>query len=643
MQRFNTFAISIVILALLVMPSTTSSQNQERQPEFSLVTTSRPVEPQGPRTTQTKFVTTQKPIPNRYIVVLDDDIVPDDVPLEARREQVAAIANSHAQPHGGKVDYIYETALKGYALELPNEAAAIAISKLPRVKLVQEDGYGEWTQAPPSPQPSPPWGLDAIDGTMPAPAPDATGRTTGFYNFGANGSGVSAYVLDSGINTAHTEFQTPFMSRAIQAADCFTFVNCVSGQQTPFFNQQACVFPMPNGTNNDCLGHGTHVAGVLGGNTFGVAKNVVLRSVKVGSTNGPIISAVMQGVNWVTGHHQANSATPAVANMSLTLPTNTVEMEVRNSLAAGVTYVVAAGNSGINALNFSPANVTDALTVGAVDWNGSRPGFSNWGPAVDLFAPGVSVLSARTGNGFLNECGPWNGANNTTCVLPGTSQATAHVSGAVAMYLQGRPGVSNTCGAFPIDRNADQNPLNVSTCPDRVARFIKANAIRNRLSNIDGVDANGNPVFSPNRFLWTAAIPAPANPIENNQFFVWVQYEDFLRREPDPNGFTTWTANLNSCSPSDWPCLNAQRIHAVRGFIESFEFRQDKPALLNPTSTDQYNQEYVNQLYRCLLRRAPDPGGFANWVNHLNTTGDYSHVVHGFINAAEYRRRFGPH
>jgi hypothetical protein len=100
---------------------------------------------------------------------------------------------------------------------------------------------------------------------------------------------------------------------------------------------------------------------------------------------------------------------------------------------------------------------------------------------------------------------------------------------------------------------------------------------------------------------------------------------------------------LNACSPSDWPCLNAARIHTVRGFIESGEFKADKPALLNPSTIEEYNAEYVNQLYLRLLRRAPDSSGFATWFNHLNTTGDYSHVVHGFINASEYRLRVGPH
>ena len=625
MQRFKNFAFTIVVLALLVFPLTTSSQNQGPAPEFS-------VEPQAPVTARARFMRTKKPIPNRYIVVLDDDVVPGNASLEVRRGRIAAIARRHAQTHRGTVDFIYETALKGFAIELPNEAAALAISNSPRVKWVEEDGYGEYNQAPPSPQPSPPWGLDAIDGQMPLPAPNfTTGRTNGFYGFGANGTGVTAYVLDSGINTAHQEFMTPFVSRAAQAADCFTFVNCQSGTLTPFFNQQACVFPMPNASNNDCHGHGTFVAGIVGGNQFGVAKNVTLKSVKVGSTSGVILSAAIAGVNWVTG--QASPSIPAVATMNTALPTSAgVETAVTNSLAAGVTYVVAAGNNNADAAtNQSPANVPGALTVGAVDWNGNRPSFSNWGPGVDLFAPGVSIVSALTGN-FLCF---WDGSNSSSCILSGTSFASSHVAGAVAMYLQGRPG-QTSCGPNPIQGMAPASG-NVSGCPDRVSRFIVANARRDVLaSTIHGT------LVSPNRFLSVSALPGPANPIENNPFFVWTQYVDFLNREPDSGGFSTWTFNLNQCSPSDWPCLNAQRIHTVRGFIESAEFKQGKPALENPTSTAQYNEEYVRQLYLCLLRRPADAGGFATWVNHLNSTGDYSHVVHGFINSTEYRRRFGP-
>src|SRR6185295_2569082 len=176
---------------------------------------------------------------------------------------------------------------------LPNEAAARAISNSPRVRWVEEDSVGEWDQAPASPQPSPPWGLDSLDSGIPAPSPDpTTGLTNGSYGFNANGTGVNAYVLDSGINTQHTQFMTPFVSRASIAADCFNFVNCVSGTQTSFFNQQVCATGLPTPSNNDCFGHGTHVAGTIGGNTYGVAKNVNLLSVKVGSSNGPVTSAV---------------------------------------------------------------------------------------------------------------------------------------------------------------------------------------------------------------------------------------------------------------------------------------------------------------------------------------------------------------
>jgi hypothetical protein len=165
--------------------------------------------------------------------------------------------------------------------------------------------------------------------------------------------------------------------------------------------------------------------------------------------------------------------------------------------------------------------------------------------------------------------------------------------------------------------------------------MIVSNATWNLLTGI--------PAGTANRLLFTGSLPTPANPMDNNRFFVWQQYVDFLNREPDLSGFNDWTAVLNACSPSDWPCLNAARIHTVRGFIESAEFKADKPALLNPGTIEEYNAEYVNQLYLRLLRRAPDSSGFATWFNHLNSTGDYSHVVHGFINASEYRVRFGPH
>jgi len=610
MQRFKNFAISLVVVALLVFPLTTSSHNQE-----------------PPRKAPAKFMKAERPIPNRYIVVLEDDVAPDNLPIEVRRERVAAIANGHAQSHGGKVDFIYETALKGYAIELPNDAAARAISNSPQVRWVEEDSIGEWAQAPASPQPSPPWGLDSLDSGIPAPSPDpTTGLTSGSYGFNANGTGVTAYVLDSGINTQHTQFMTPFVSRASIAANCFEFVNCVSGTQTAFFNQQVCASGLPSPSNNDCYGHGTHVAGTIGGNTYGVAKNVNLRSVKVGSTFGPVSSAVIAGVNWMTADHQASPSTPVVANMSIEVATGAVESTVQNAINQGITVVAAAGNGNTNANSVSPANVADALTVGAVDWNGVRSPVSNWGPLVDLFAPGVQIASAASGGGICPI--------GTFCLLSGTSHAAPHVTGAVAQYLQGRPGQVN-CNVNPIQGGSPFSG-NRSACPDRVSRFIIATARMNVLSGV-----SSTPLPSANRYLATNALPGPTNPIENNQFFVWSQYIDFLNREPDSVGFSNWVSNLNSCGGT-WPCINNERIHAVRGMIESTEFRTGKPALSNPSSTNEYNTEYVRQLYLCLLHREPDSGGWATYVSELNSTGDYDHTVHGFINGSEYRFRFGP-
>jgi subtilisin family serine protease len=528
-----------------------------------------------------KFMRTARPIPHRYIVVLEDDVVPDTASLKNRQEQINMMATNNAEMYGGTIDFIYETALKGFAIQLPDEETALKLSDAPGVKWVQEDGYADWFQAPPSPQPSPPWGLDAIDGTMPTFAPNQNGRNNGLYLYNANGTNVSAYVLDSGINTQHQAFSTGFFSRASEAADCFTFTNCTTEPKTPFWNQQQCVSPLPNTSNNDCHGHGTHVAGTIGGNIYGVAKNVNIKSVKVGSTAGIIISAAVAGINWITSNHVANPLTPAVANISWGGPSGTpdallVDTAVKNSMAQGVTYVIAAGNSDIDARRTFPADVTDALTVGSVDWNGVRDASSNWGPGVDIFAPGVQIVSALSGN-FMPGC-IWDASNSSQCIASGTSQAAPHVAGAVALYLQGRPGVTN-CVAFPIDGPAPSGG-NLSACPDRVARFIKSTANLNRLTgSIDGLIINpfGPPVVVPsaNRFLWSIWSPAPANPIDNNQFFLWTQYADFLNREPDPAGFQAWLNILNTCPASG---INASgnrcdRIEVSAGFFRSPEFQ----------------------------------------------------------------------
>jgi subtilisin family serine protease len=213
---------------------------------------------------------------------------------------------------------------------------------------------------------------------------------------------VNAYVIDTGILTTHYEFR----GRAFAIFDAY------EGE----------------GNGQDCNGHGSHVAGTIGGQTFGVAKKVRLLSVRVLNCQGTgAWSDVINGVNFVTWHRgqSAQQGVPAVANMSLGGETNrAADAAVRNSIRAGVTYVVAAGNANSDAANYSPAAVAEAITVGATNKVDARAEFSNYGPTLDLFAPGVSITSAWTGNDLM------------VATASGTSMAAPHVAGVVALYLQ---------------------------------------------------------------------------------------------------------------------------------------------------------------------------------------------------------------
>src|SRR6266404_1866706 len=245
-RRTRFVLCSVLALSLLAMsvPESTIGQSIVGDrifypPEFSPLVTSRPRQPQPTLVPSTKFVKAQNAIPNSYIVVLNDDVVTKDASLQVRHAQVTTIANRHALAYLGKVGYIYESALNGYSIELPGEAAAISLSQDPAVKWVEENAQLSWSQiGTNSFQSGLPWGLDAIDGSIPTPTPNANGLTNGIYIYNSTGSGVTAYVLDSGINVTHADFSTGLFSRASQAADCFTYVNCQSGALTPYYNQQ---------------------------------------------------------------------------------------------------------------------------------------------------------------------------------------------------------------------------------------------------------------------------------------------------------------------------------------------------------------------------------------------------------------------
>src|SRR4029434_5790093 len=286
-------------------------------------------------------------IQNNYIVVLDDDVVgpKGDYSISAY------IADDIAANYHGKVKNVFKHALNGFSIEMA-EAEAEALSQDFRVEFVEEDGIvtADATQN------NPRWCLDRID--------ERDRPLSGTYTYNWTGSGVRAYIIDTGIRTTHSQFG----GRASNVFDAF------------------------GGSGADCNGHGTHVAGTIGGSTYGVAKSAMLRGVRVLNCSGSgSNSGVIAGVDWVRQNHIA----PAVANMSLGGGASSALDTAVNTLHnANVTIAVAAGNSNANACNSSPARAANAITVGSTTTTDARSSFSNFGTCLDLFAPGSGILSS---------------------------------------------------------------------------------------------------------------------------------------------------------------------------------------------------------------------------------------------------------
>ncbi|MCZ2824787.1 MULTISPECIES: S8 family peptidase [unclassified Modestobacter] len=318
-----------------------------------------------------------------YIVSLTPGSVPTSV---------AALATSRL---GGHVEHVYTAALEGFAVTLRPEVAA-RLATLPGVAAVERDAPVQLQAT----QSNATWGLDRTD--------QRDLPLSGSYSWDATGAGVTAYVIDTGIRLGHRDLG----GRAVSGYDA-----------------------VDGGRADDCNGHGTHVAGTVGGSQYGVAKGVRLVAVRVLDCAGSGTTAgVIAGIDWVTAHHRAGA--PAVANMSLGGgASSALDQAVERSIADGVSYAVAAGNgdaAGVpqDACAGSPSRVDAALTVGATDRSDAPASFSNYGACVDLFAPGVGITSA------------WHTSNTATTTISGTSMATPHVAGVAALYLQGDPAAS---------------------------------------------------------------------------------------------------------------------------------------------------------------------------------------------------------
>lgn len=328
-----------------------------------------------------KFVTTDGvPVHDSYIVVLKDQR-PSFAQHMSHVKELASANNA-------KVAAVFDRVLNGAVLKM-SEQNARELARRADVDYVEQDAVMNAFDTQSNP---PSWGLDRID--------QANLPLSQTYSFNSTGAGVNAYVIDTGVLISHSDFS----GRASVGFDVF-------------------------GENGiDCNGHGTHVAGTIGGELYGVAKDVNLVAVRVLDCNGSgSTSGVISGISWVT----SNAQQPAVANMSLGGgKSKALNTAVANSIKSGVTYAVAAGNSNTNACNASPASEPTALTVGATQSDDKRASYSNYGNCLDLFAPGTNITST------------WS--DGLTKTISGTSMATPHVAGVVALYLQANPAATVT-------------------------------------------------------------------------------------------------------------------------------------------------------------------------------------------------------